>query len=90
MLIVNVADHNASENHAIYDLNAAVQHMIFQTEEMGLKGRVFISFDKDAVAKEFNLADGLQPYSMTAIGVPAADAVKPERERKPISEIRIG
>ena len=81
LLVVNLAhilvedtDWEFSE-FARYDLGQAVAHMTIQGLVMGLGAHQFRAFDRDAVAREFDVPAEWEVTSMTALGVasPASD-----------------
>ncbi|MCX8553932.1 nitroreductase [Mycolicibacterium mucogenicum] len=81
LLVVNLAhilvedtDWEFSE-FARYDLGQALAHMTIQGLVMGLGAHQFRAFDRDAVAREFDVPAEWEVTSMTALGVasPASD-----------------
>lgn len=75
LLVVNLAhvlvedtDWEFSE-FARYDLGQAVAHMTIQGLVMGLGAHQFRAFDRDAVAREFEVPAEWEVTSMTALGV---------------------
>lgn len=77
---------------ARYDLGQAVAHMTIQGLTMGLHAHQFRAFDRDAMAREFDLPPEWEVTSMTAFGVSAhpAEAVTApgtSRERKSLEEV---
>ena len=74
LLVVNMAhvlvedtDWEFSE-FARYDLGQAVAHMTIQGLVMGLGAHQFRAFDRDAVAREFDVPAAWEVTSMTAFG----------------------
>ncbi|MFC6129531.1 nitroreductase family protein [Mycolicibacterium llatzerense] len=81
LLVVNLAhilvedtDWEFSE-FARYDLGQAVAHMTIQGLVMGLGAHQFRAFDREGVAREFDVPAEWEVTSMTALGVagPASD-----------------
>lgn len=78
LLVVNLAhvrvedtiDWEYSE-FAYYDLGQAVAYMTIQGLAMGLDAHQFRAFDRDAVAREFNVPPHWEVTSMTVFGVAA-------------------
>ncbi len=87
LLVVNIVQDEKSST-GVYDLGGAVQHMVLQGVDMGLKSRVFKSFDRAAVAAQLALAPDEAPFTITAFGIAAPGLPEPSRERKSVSEIR--
>ncbi|WP_265446473.1 nitroreductase family protein [Flexivirga meconopsidis] len=61
---------------ASYDLGQAVAHMTIQAHSMGLAGRQFRAFDKDALTAELDVPTHWEILTMTAFGAAAPDAVR--------------
>ena len=59
---------------SLYDLGQAVAHMTIQAQALGLSARQFRAFDQPALHAEFEIPDHWQLATITAFGVPAADA----------------
>lgn len=53
---------------SVYDLGQAVAHMTIQAHAMGLHMRQFRAFDRDAIAREFNVPTHWEVTTMAAIG----------------------
>ena len=88
LLVVNLAhvlvedtDWEFSE-FARYDLGQAVAHMTIQGLVMGLGAHQFRAFDRDAVAREFDIPAAWEVTSMTALG-PTGRSSDEEAERSP-------
>ena len=86
LLVVNLAhifvedtDWEYSE-FARYDLGQAVAHMTIQGLVMGLGAHQFRAFDREAVAREFDVPDEWEVTSMTALG---AAGGAPDRSTEP-------
>ncbi len=88
-LILNIYQPFPSERHGVdfgpYDLGAAVQNMLLQATAMGLFMRPFASFDKAKVREQFSIPEPYVPFTMSTLGL--AKASKPERQRKPLSQL---
>ncbi len=67
-LLVEDTDWEYSE-FARYDLGQAVAHMTIQGLVMGLGAHQFRAFDRDAVAREFEVPAEWEVTSMTALGL---------------------
>ena len=88
LLVVNLAhvlvedtDWEFSE-FARYDLGQAVAHMTIQGLVMGLGAHQFRAFDRDAVAREFDVPAAWEVTSMTALG-PTGRSSDEEAEPSP-------
>jgi nitroreductase len=87
----------AYSEFAAYDLGQAVAHMTFQAESLGLAVRQFAAFDREAVEREFAVAEHWQVTTMSAIGrarpgVPPNALQRPDggtlpRERRPAGDL---
>jgi len=53
---------------AMYDLGQAVAHLTFQAEALGLAVRQFAAFDREAMTREFSVADHWFVATVSAIG----------------------
>lgn len=67
VLVEGTADWEYSE-FARYDLGQAVAHMTIQGLHLGLDAHQFRAFDRDALAKEFQIPPHWEIASMTAFG----------------------
>lgn len=88
VLIVNIVLDETSST-GVHDLGGAVQHMVLQGVDMGLHSRVFKSFDRDAVAAALTLPADEAAFTITAFGIPAPGHTEPQRDRKPLADIRL-
>lgn len=94
-LIVNVAVTVDPEGKpyrwAEYDLGQAVAHLSIQAQAEGYFTHQMGGFDADAIVASFDLAEGLRPVSITAIGeLGDAEALPdPLREREAAPRTRI-
>jgi nitroreductase len=70
---------------ASYDLGQAVAHMTFQAASLGLAARQFRAFDREGLAREFDVPDHWEVTTMTAFGRPPAR--QPARERRPVADL---
>jgi nitroreductase len=100
VLIANIAETVDAEGKprpwARYDLGQAVAHLSVQAQHEGLHTHQMGGFEAEKIREAFDLADGLDVVSITAIGVlgdvnALPDALR-EREgaprlRKPLSEL---
>ncbi len=75
LIVVNVAHVFVEETDgweysefSRYDLGQAVAHMTIQGLAMGLDSRQFRAFDREAVAREFDVPSHFEVTSMTAFG----------------------
>lgn len=82
---------------ASYDLGQAVAHMTLQARAFGLQMRQFRSFDRDALALEFDVPAHWEVTTMSAVGMAQAPRStstylrgepRPHRSRRPANEIR--
>ena len=71
---------------ALYDLGQAVAHMTIQAAALGLAARQFRAFDRDGVAREFEVPEHWEVTTMTAFG--RAPSPRPGRERRAPDELR--
>lgn len=94
LAIIACGDHLASwkrryDNKDSLDVDVSIvtTHMMLQATELGL-GTVWIgAFDPDAVKKEFNIPENIEPVAILIIGYPDVEFKSPNRhnnERKPI------
>lgn len=95
LLVVNIChrfvdgtDWDYSE-FAEYDLGQSVAHMTMQAHAMGLSSRQFRAFDRSAVESALAVPAHWVAMTMTAIGRPARHAHAPQRERRPLSDLRL-
>lgn len=75
--------HRAADgkDHCDIDVAIAIDHLTLLATEMGLGTCWVCNFDTAAVAKALDLPDDVEPIAMIPIGY-AADAVKPDKNRK--------
>lgn len=71
---------------SLYDLGQAVAHMTIQGAALGLASRQFRAFDRDGVAREFDVPEHWEVTTMTAFG--RAPAAPPARERRASEQLR--
>lgn len=94
-LIVNVAETHtadgAEQPWASYDLGQAVAHYSLQAREEGLYVHQMGGFDRQAIRDAFSLADGLEPVSISAIGLLGDADELPDalREREVAPRVRL-
>lgn len=81
LLVVNLAHLHVADTpdweyseFARYDLGQAVAHMTIQGLAMGLDAHQFRAFDRDAMAREFDVPRHWEVTSMTAFGTAARGA----------------
>ncbi|RBY75588.1 nitroreductase [Blastococcus sp. TF02-09] len=106
LLIANLAHRSVEgtdweySEFSLYDLGQAVAHLTFQAAALGLSVRQFRAFDREALASEFSVPHHWEVTTMAAIGrVPTAgratrqgkhDGGRPDRQRRPLGELRWG
>lgn len=77
------------KNMVDIDASIVTDHMMLEATDLGL-GTVWICyFDTDAVRKEFNIPEHIEPVNILAVGYSAEEAALPDRHedtRKPINE----
>ncbi|GAA3687386.1 nitroreductase family protein [Gordonia hankookensis] len=80
LLVVNLAHARVADSpewqyseFSQYDLGQAVAHMTMQALALGLAVRQFRAFDRDAIAREFEVPTHMDVTSMSAFGVAAHD-----------------
>jgi nitroreductase len=101
-LIVNIAEvadeTGRPRRWATYDLGQAVAHLTVQAQHEGLHTHQMGGFDPARLAEGFELADGLEVVSITAVGRVGDASALPEalrerevapRSRKPLDELVI-
>lgn len=97
LALIICADHKATwkrpfdgKDIADIDVSIVTDHMMLQATELGL-GTVWICyFDPEAVRREFNLPDGVEPVNILAIGYAEGDGLSPDRHdkhRKPLDNL---
>jgi nitroreductase len=97
LALIVCGDHAASwkrpfDKKDILDIDVSIvtDHMMLQATELGL-GTVWICyFDPEALKKEFNLPEGVEPVNILAVGYAAAEGGDPDRHekaRKPLKDI---
>jgi nitroreductase len=80
VLVVNLTQIGVPETtweyseFARYDVGQAVAYMTVQGLSMGLAAHQFRGFDRDALAREFDIPPHWEVTSMTALGVVSQDA----------------
>ena len=71
------------------DSSIVTDHMMLEATDLGL-GSVWICyFDPDAVRKEFNIPEHIEPVNILAIGYSASEPASPDRHkstRKPVEQ----
>ena len=72
----------------IYDVGGAVAHLTIEAEARGLHVRQFATFDRAGLAAEFGIEEPRRALTMLAVGVAAPGVEPPERQRKPLAELR--
>jgi len=72
----------------IYDVGGAVAHLTIEAEARGLHVRQFATFDRAGLAAEFGIEEPRRALTMLAVGVAAPGVEEPERQRKPLEELR--
>lgn len=95
LLVVNIChrfvegtDWDYSE-FAEYDLGQAVAHMTLHAHSLGLYSRQFRAFDRVGLESVLGIPEHWVAMTMTAIGLPAADAEPPDRARRPLDDLRL-
>ena len=87
LLVVSIVE-STEAPFGVYDVGGAVAHLTIEAEARGLHVRQFASFDRSGLAAEFGLAPPRQARTILAVGLPAPGVTPPERERKPLEELR--
>lgn len=81
---------------AHYDTGQAVAHLTVQAQALGLDVHQMGGFDRDAAAAVFDLAVGIEPLVVVAVGAHDAELTLPEpfasrgnapRNREPVDEL---
>ena len=82
-------DARGPNRYAEHDLGLASGFLALQAVAEGLATRFIAGFDKDAARAAFDIPPAYQPWTVIALGYPAADADPPAkpRQRKPYAEI---
>lgn len=77
------------KNMVDIDTSIVTDHMMLEATELGL-GTVWICyFDPDALRKEYNIPEHIEPVNILAVGYSAEEAALPDRHedtRKPMNE----
>jgi nitroreductase len=100
LLFANLAHRHVAETDwdysefSSYDLGQAVAHLTLQARSLGMYVRQFRAFDREALAREFEVPGHWEIATMSAVGwvPPGSEPIAPEkqqeRERRPIDELR--
>lgn len=99
LALIVCADHEASwkrpfdkKDIAEIDVSIVTDHMMLQATELGL-GTVWICyFDPEAIRREFNIPENIEPVNILAVGYAAGEELSPERHdaaRNPLDSIVI-
>ena len=72
----------------VYDVGGAVAHLTIEAEARGLHVRQFATFDRAGLAAEFGIEEPRRALTMLALGVAAPGVQVPERQRKPLDQLR--
>ena len=100
LLVANLAHRHVADTDwdysefASYDLGQAVAHVTLQARSLGMYLRQFRAFDREALAREFEVPDHWEIATMSAIGwvprgsEPKAREKQQERERRPLDDLR--
>ncbi len=100
LLFANLAHRHVAETDwdysefSSYDLGQAVAHLTLQARSMGMYVRQFRAFDREALAREFEVPAHWEIATMSAVGwvprgsEPLALEKQQERERRPLDELR--
>ncbi len=101
LLILNIAKKKFSHNNkindtALYDLGQSVAFMVLEAENQGLVCHQMSGFDHEQIIVTFEIPEGFEPVSITAIGYQGEISTLPEdfvslekadRKRKPAKEL---
>jgi nitroreductase len=80
LLLANLAQRHVDgteleySEFAHYDLGQSVAHLTFQAHHLGLAVHQFRAFDREALAREFDVPPHWQVTSMAAVGLPLGRA----------------
>lgn len=86
LMIVGLADQEASPNWYSNDLGIAFEHIALEVTNLGLGGCWMGQTGReDLIRKLLDIPDGLRPVAVMPIGVP--DESPPPKERKSLSDI---
>lgn len=95
--IVEGTDWEYSE-FSLYDLGQAVAHMTFQAQSLGLSVRQFRAFDREGLAKDYDVPPHWEVTTMSAVGrAPAgisphvsiqSGGAQVPRARRPVTDVR--
>jgi nitroreductase len=66
---------------AEYDAGQAIAHLTTQAQALGLHVHQMGGFDAEALRRDFDLPEGAQPITVTAVGLGAGADLLPERYR---------
>ncbi|MFP5416487.1 MAG: nitroreductase family protein [Actinomycetes bacterium] len=87
VLVVSIVE-SVDLPFGVYDVGGAVAHLTIEAEARGLHVRQFATFDRGGLAAEFGIEPPRRALTICAVGVPAPGAPVPDRERKPVGELR--
>lgn len=89
LALIICADHNVAwkrpfDSKVITDIDASIvtDHMMLEATDLGL-GTVWICyFEPNAIKKEFNLPENVEPVNILAVGYAKDESVSPDRHDK--------
>ena len=84
--VLALGDDIQHNDHATFDVGAAVQNMALQASELGLAFCVIGGYDEDQIRSLTNCPKKLKIEVMIAIGVPSFEGAG-KSSRKPMDEI---
>jgi nitroreductase len=92
VLIITAAKRTFSRNgssnyYALHDAGQALAQMMLQAASLGLHAHAMGGFDHARARTELNIPDDFEIGAAVAIGYAGKSAVRPERNRKSLSDI---
>ncbi len=75
------------KDHTDIDVAIAIEHMCLAATSLDLATCWVCNFDTTLITQGLNLPPNVEPIAIIPLGYPDADAVIPEKKRKPIDEI---
>lgn len=92
LAIIICADHSVTwkrsydgKDIADIDVSIVTDHMMLQATELGLGSLWICHFDPEAIRREFNIPENIDPVNILAIGYADEEPLSPERH----SEVRL-
>jgi nitroreductase len=98
LAIIVCGDHEVSWKRAAFDgkdtldIDASIvtDHMMLQAADLGLGSVWICHFNPEALRREFNIPNNIEPVNILAIGYPAGETASPDRHnqvRKQLKDI---